>query len=208
MMMKKLESGIAAVTFVAAMALSVPVEAQMHGAEQPYGSGHEMPTEGANRPVSRGAAAAAEDLRLKGKCDKAVPILRNIVDRDGAEISQFNLGLCLLDLAKAEHDPKIAADQSKEGADWLLRAANAGFARAQASAVILYLDGTGVAADPVEADKWALLYHANPLRFVVSLPDLATDVTGRLDAALTDAKRAEAHARAKAWTKTASATDD
>jgi TPR repeat protein len=207
-MMDRMKSEIAALAILAAVGLSVPANAQMHGGDSNYGSPHEMPSDSANRPVSRGAAAAAEDLRLKGKCDRAVPILRNIVDRDGAEISQFNLGLCLLDLAKAEHDPQTAADQSKEGAGRILRAANAGFARAQASAVILYLDGTGVTADPVEAEKWALLYHSNPLRFVVSLPDIASDVTGRLDTALTDAKRAEAHARAKAWTKTASATDD
>ena len=124
------------------------------------------------------------------------------------EISQFNLGLCLLDLAKAEHDAAQQAADRKEAADWIVRSANAGFAKAQAEAVVLYLDGTGVAADPVEAKKWALLYHSNPLRFSIVLPDIAADITDRLDAALTDAKRAEARARANAWTKTASATDD
>ena len=206
-MMDWIEGRIAAVAFLAAMGMSAPANAQMHGGDS-YGSPHEMPSDNANRPVSRGAAAAAEDLRLKGKCDRAVPILRNIVDRDGAEISQFNLGLCLLDLAKADPNPQTAADQSKEGAGWILRAANAGFARAQASAVVLYLDGTGVAADPVEAKKWALLYKSNPLRFSILLPDIAADITDRMDAALTDAKRAEARARANAWTKTASATDE
>jgi hypothetical protein len=205
--MNGIKGGMAAAVLLVAAGLSLPVKAQ-HGGEERYGSPHEMPTPDVIRPASRGAAAAAEDLRLKGKCDKAVPLLRNIVDRDGSEISQFNLGLCLLELAGAEHDAQKAADQAKEGAEWMLRSANAGFARAQARAVNLYLDGTGVAADPVEAEKWALLYHANPLRFSIALPDIAADVSDRLNAALTGAKRAEARARANAWTKTASATDE
>jgi TPR repeat protein len=208
-MMNRMKSGITAAAFVAAMGLAAPAEAQMHGNDQPYGSGHEMPTPDVPRPVSRDAGSAAEDLRLAGKCDKAIPILRRVVNGGGdTEISQFNLGLCLLDLAQAEHDAAQQAADRKEAADWIVRSANAGFAKAQAEAVVLYLDGTGVAADPVEAKKWALLYHSNPLRFSIVLPDIAADITDRMDAALTDAKRAEARARANAWTKTASATDD
>jgi TPR repeat protein len=203
--MNRIKGAIAA---AALLAVPPSAHAQMYGGDSNYGSPHEMPSTDTNRPVSRGAAAAAEDLRLNGKCDRAVPILRNIVDRVGAEISQFNLGLCLLDLAKVEHDSQTAADQRKEGASWILRSANAGFARAQVAAVSLYLDGTGVAADPVEAKKWALLYHANPLRFSISLPDIAPDVSQRLDAALTGPQRAEARSRANAWTKTASGDED
>jgi hypothetical protein len=209
MSMGRSKRDIAAGVFLAAMVLSAPAGAQMHGGEESYGSPHEMPKPDVIRPASRDAVSAAEDLRLKGKCDKAVPILRSIVDSSGdTEISQFNLGLCLLDLARAERDAPKAADLRNEAAEWIVRAANAGFAKAQAEAVVLYLDGTGVAADPVEAKKWALLYHSNPLRFTIALPDIAADVSDRLDAALTDAKRAEARARANAWTKTASATDD
>jgi len=200
---------VAVAAFLAAMGLSAPAGAQMHGGDSSYGSPHEMPTPDVIRPASRDAVSGAEDLRLKGKCEKAVPLLRSIVDGGGdTQISQFNLGLCLLDLARAEHDAQKAADLRKEAADWIVHAANAGFAKAQAEAVVLYLDGTGVAADPVEAKKWALLYHSNPLRFTIALPDIAADISDRLDAALTDAKRAEARARANAWTKTASATDE
>jgi TPR repeat protein len=191
-----------------AIAAALPANAQRQNGPDHYGSEHEMPTPDVIRPASRDAASTAEDLRLKGKCDKAVPILRRIVNGGGdTEISQFNLGLCLLDLAQVEHDAQQAADW-KEAADWIVRAANAGFAKAQAEAVVLYLDGTGVVTDPVEAKKWALLYHSNPLRFSIALPDIATDVSSRLDAALTDAKRAEARMRASVWTKTASATDE
>lgn len=205
--MRGLKNTIVAVALLYAAGFPLAASAQMHGAEQPYGSPHEMPDTNANRPASRGAAAVAEDLRLKGKCDRAVPILRNIAEGDNAEISQFNLGLCLQDLAKAEHDSLKAADEMKEGADWILRAANAGFARAQAAAVNLYLDGSGVAADPIEAKKWALLYHSNPLRYSITLPDIDVGVSNRLDAAVTGPMRKEAKARAEAWTKTESKSD-
>lgn len=146
----------------------------------------------------------AEDLRLKGKCDQAIPILRGQVAEKGGgyEISQFNLGLCLFDLAKVEHNAGQAAALNKEGADWVLRAANAGFGKAQAMAVVLYLDGLGVAADPVEAGKWAYLFHDNGTRIVLGLPDIDAALRTRLDTVLTVDKRREAHARANSWTQT------
>ena len=204
--MNRFMSATATTAFLVAAGFSAPAAAQMHGEDDHYGSPHEMPQSEA-RPVSRDPSAMAEDLRLKGHCDKAVPILRRIADRDGAEISQFDLGLCLLDLAQAEHDAQRSADFKNEAGEWILRAANAGFAKAQAKAVALYLDGTGVKADPVEADKWALLYHSNPLRYSIALPDIDADLKSRLDAALDGAKRAEARSRANSWTQTASSQD-
>jgi hypothetical protein len=150
----------------------------------------------------------AEDLRLQGQCDKAVPIFRGLAER-GADfaVSQFNLGLCLFDLAKAGHDAGQAQAMNKEGADWVLEAANAGFGKAQAMAVVLYLDGLGVAADPVEAGKWAYIFHDNGSRLVLSLPDIPADVRGRLDAVLTGDRRKEAHARANSWVQTGQRAD-
>lgn len=140
----------------------------------------------------------AEDLRLHGKCDKAVPILRRLANEgEGYEIAQFDLGLCLIDLAKI--DPSRSAMLDQEGATWILRAAKTGFGKAEAEAALLYLDGIGVPADAVEAEKWALIYHDNPMRLALGLPDLAPDASSRLDAALTDAKREEAQKRADAW---------
>lgn len=148
----------------------------------------------------------AEDLRRKGQCEKAVPILRGLADSaDGYEISQYNLGLCLIDLAAA--DPQHPAAERKEGADYILMAANSGFGRAQAAAVGLYLDGTGVDTDPVEAEKWALVYHDNGMRLALGLPDLSPEVTAKLTAALTGTKRAEAKARAYAWTPSTNGPD-
>ncbi len=146
--------------------------------------------------------AEGEQLRLNGQCDKAVPLLRAYATRgDGYELSQFNLGMCLLDLAAAQHDAAQLAGR-KEGAEWIVMAANAGLAKAQARAVLLYLDGTGVAADPVEAQKWSLLYHRNSTRIAIGLRDIAPQVSDRLDAELTDATRTQAEQRADNWTQT------
>ena len=128
-----------------------------------------MPQDDVLHPISRDSGSQAEDLRLKGRCDQAVPILRGLVDREGAEIAQFNLGLCLFDLAAK--DPAHAADMKKEGTQWILQAADAGLARAQSRAVVLLLEGTGTPSDPVEAQKWAFLYRANPTRYNFGLPD-------------------------------------
>jgi TPR repeat protein len=184
------------------LAASAPAAlAQKYGNPENYGpTPHESPAGEGSGPVSRDSAAIAEDLRMQGKCDKAVPILRVVVDRGpGYQISQFDLGECLLDLAKAEKDAKKVADMREEAATWIVRAADGGFNRAQAAAVTLYLDGTGVAPDPVEAQKWALLYHANGTRLALGLPDIPSDVRDRLDGVLTDSKRAEARSRADAW---------
>jgi hypothetical protein len=149
--------------------------------------------------------AEGEQLRLNGQCDKAVPILRAYATQGaGNEIAQFNLGMCLLDLAAAQHDAAQAAGR-KEGADWIVQSANAGFAKAQARAVMLYLDGAGVAADPVEAAKWSILYHRNSTRIAIGLRDIAPQVSDRLDAALTDATRTQAQERADNWSQKAQA---
>jgi len=204
---------VAAAVLVTA-SLSVPAQAQYHGnvpsgnggQQEQYGSPHEMPHDEVPHPRSLDAGSRAEDLRLKGHCDQAVPLLRGIVDNGGSEISQFNLGLCLLDLAAA--DPKNAPDLNKEGTQWVVAAANAGLARAQSRAVVLLLDGTGVPSDPVEAQKWALLYRGNPTRYNFGLPDLSNDVTARLDKALTGPQRAEARKRANAWAPVTAAAEE
>lgn len=141
----------------------------------------------------------AEELRLAGKCDQAIPIYRRMVVRGGFEIAQFHLGLCLLDVGKSESDAQRAAALKQEGAETILKAANGGLANAQIQAVSLYLDGTGVPVDPVEAGKWALIYHANGSRFVISLPDVSPQLQARLDSALNSTSWAEAQSRANSW---------
>ncbi len=88
----------------AAFAWAVPASAQRVPEDQ-YGTEHAVPSEDeVVHPVSRDAGAIAEGLRLNGKCDKAVPILRRVAEcaaratRSRSTIS----ALCLFDLAKAE----------------------------------------------------------------------------------------------------------
>ncbi len=66
----------------------------------------------------------------------------------------------------------------------------------------LYLDGVGVASDPVEAGKWSLIYHANGARYVIGLKDVPGALQARLDGVLDPTRWAEAQARANAWTPT------
>jgi TPR repeat protein len=197
----------------AALALAAPASAQLkQDSMMSYGPTPHNSSGGEDEekhPVSHDSVALAQDLRLQGKCDEAVPLLRRLSERGaGYEISQLDLGLCLLDLAKKEPDAAKASDMRKEAASWIVKSANAGFAKAQSKAVVLYLDAVGVAGDPVEAEKWALLYHGNPMRFVINLPDISPDLSSRLDSQLDDAKRNEAQARANSWTATPPAADE
>lgn len=141
----------------------------------------------------------AEELRLNGNCDQAIPIYRRMVARGGFEIAQFHLGLCLLDVSKSESDTQRAAALKQEAALTIINAANGGLANAQIQLVTFYLDGTGVPVDPIEAAKWALIYHSNGSRFVISLPDISPALQARLDGAVNATGWAEAQSRANSW---------
>lgn len=200
--------GAAAMGALLAMA-PPPVAAQTYSGDTSYITGHEMPTDDVPRPVSRDSAAIAEDLRVKGKCDQAVPILRRVVDSGGdVKISEFDLGMCLYDLAAATSDGKAASGMRAEAAQWILRSANAGFARAEEKAVDVLLNGDGLAADPVEAQKWALIYRRNPMRYVIGLPNISAEVSDKLEATLTADQRAEAQSRADSWKQTTAAAEE
>lgn len=144
----------------------------------------------------------AVELRLAGKCDEAIPILRRL--SDGDDIADYNLGLCLIDVGKAAHDDA----QQKEGAKWILKAANDGLPNAQSSLVSVYLDGSGVSKDAVEAGKWSLLYQQNGTRMAIGMPDLPAALQSRLDGTLNEQNWAEAQDRASSWTPTARRASD
>lgn len=207
--MTKIRLAVAAAVFVS---LAQSGQAQDVRADLPYSDVEHDGTELKAlepRKLPSDPVGVAEELRLRGRCDKAVPVLRNYAASEtGADIAQFNLGMCLIDLARPEHDAKRAGDLRTEGAQWILRAANAGMDQAQAEAVLLYLDGIGVAVDPVEADKWALLYHDNGMRIAIGMADLSGDVKDRLDAALNAAQRSQARTRAENWVSTAPSQDN
>jgi hypothetical protein len=142
----------------------------------------------------------AEDLRLNGKCEQAIPIFRRLAaNGDGYEIAQYNLGLCLLDVGKAEPDAKRAAILKQEAAENIIRAANNGLPKAQSGLVVMYLDGNGVERDPVRAGMWSLIYHANGARMAIGLPNISPELQARLDGALTQDAWQQAQALANAW---------
>ena len=145
----------------------------------------------------------AEELRLAGKCAQAIPIYRRMVARGGFEIAQFHLGLCLLDIGKSETDAQRSAALKQEGTETIIKAANGGLANAQIQLVSLYLDGIGVPVDPVEAGKWALIYHSNGSRFVISLPDISPELQARLDKVLSPTSWAQAQSQANSWSPVA-----
>jgi TPR repeat protein len=144
----------------------------------------------------------AVELRLAGKCNEAIPILRRLSDSD--DIADYNLGLCLIDVGKSAHDDA----QQREGAKWILKAANDGLPNAQSSLVGVYLDGSGVPKDAVEAGKWSLLYQENGTRMAIGMPDLPAALQSRLDGALNDQSWAEAQNRASSWTPTSRRAND
>ena len=186
----------------AALCSALPAHAQMGGMGLPG----EGPTAGEAAPqttspdVPSGPEGQAEDLRLRGKCDKAIPIFRSLASRgSGFEIARYNLGLCLLDTAKAESDSQRAAGLAQEGVADIRKAADGALPGAQLKLVDIYLSGTGVAADPVQAGMWSLIYHSNGTRIVLGLPDISSDLQDRLNAVLTAKTWAVAQSRADAW---------
>jgi hypothetical protein len=186
----------------AALCFALPAQAQRGD----MGIPGESPTKGESAPqtvsheVPSGPEGRAEDLRLNGKCDQAIPIFRALAGRGaGFEIARYNLGLCLFDVAKAEPDAQRAAGLVREGAANIRKAADGAFPGAQLKLVSLYLDGVGVAQDPVEAGMWSLIYRANGTRVVLGLPNISPELQARLDAVLTAKAWAQAQSRADAW---------
>jgi hypothetical protein len=145
--------------------------------------------------------AKADAYRLQGRCDIAINIYRALINQGtGYELSEFNMGVCLQQLAAKATDPATAAAQRQEAAGWMLKAANKGLPNAQNGLISVYLDGVGVPANPVEAGKWSLLYHGNSARRLYGLPDVAPALQARLDAALDPGNGwAQAQAKADAW---------
>jgi hypothetical protein len=203
----EMKSGLAMLVVSLALLSSGTAMAQQ-GLRGP-GTGNISPEGGDSEPPSAPVRVPldpeqrAEELRLAGKCQQAIPVYRRMVARGGFEIAQFHLGLCLLDVSKSEPDAQRAATLKQEAAATIISAANGGLANAQIELVRLYLDGIGVAADPVEAGKWALIYHSNGSRFVISLPDISPELQARLDGVLNGTRWAEAQSRANSWSPAA-----
>jgi hypothetical protein len=176
--------------------LAVPAVAQQMPPPMPVPDIHDYN----NKNLPPEPQARADGYRLQGRCDVAIPIYRALINQGtGYELSEFNLGRCLLETAKKAPDPASAEAQKREAADWTLKAGNKGLPNAQNGLIAMYLDGQGVAADPVEAGKWSLLYHGNAARRMYGLPDVTPALQARLDSVLNEKSWAQAQARADTW---------
>ena len=96
--------------------------------------------------------ARAISNAVSGDCnDDTMNVLTCFAYRGhGYEGAQTALGQCLL-----------SSGNTAEGAEWIRRAANAGWADAQKQLALLYRHGEGVGQDAVEGAKWARLYGRN-----------------------------------------------
>ncbi|MDX5367146.1 MAG: hypothetical protein LPK88_11935 [Alphaproteobacteria bacterium] len=132
------------------------------------------------RAVSRAAAGDCDDDTMN--------VLTCFAYRGhGYEGAQTALGQC-----------NIASGNSAEGAEWMLRAANAGWAEAQKQMALLYLRGEGVSPNAVEGAKWARLYSRNARLLALGVqPDLS--IAEEFRGALTSEDNARSEQLASDW---------
>lgn len=129
------------------------------------------------------------DIAANGDCsEETITILTCYAYRGhGYEGAQTALGLC-----------QTQNKNTTEGVNWLTRAANSGWPDAQKALVGIYLKGDGVAADKIEAGKWAQLYRKNPSLLSLGVqPD--KKINEQIRAELSQSERIEASVRADHW---------
>ena len=159
------------------------------------GGGHRRGEDGRPIPTARELDPAGTqysdtmDQAAAGDCsDGTVAVLTCYAYRGhGYEGAQTALGLC-----------QTQNKNATEGVTWLRRAANSGWPDAQKALVGLYLKGDGVAADKIEAGKWAQLYRKNPSLLSLGVqPD--KKIAEQVRSELTQSERIEASLRADQW---------
>ncbi len=141
-------------------------------------------------------------MRLKddGKYTEAIPLLLPLAQRGhGFEVVQFQLGECYLQTARTAPSAAEAQTARENAASWILKAANSDLPNAQERAARLYLEGTGVGADPVEAAKWLLLVQRNPLRRIFGPVVIDAELEQKLRQQLSKAQWDAARTRADQW---------
>lgn len=160
------------------------------------GVGHRRGDDGRPIPTARELDPAGTqysdtmDKAASGDCtDTTVSVLTCYAYRGhGYEGAQTALGLC-----------QVQNKNMSEGVTWLSRAANSGWPDAQKALAGIYLKGDGVAADKIEAGKWAQLYRKNPSLLSLGVqPD--KKLAEQIRAELTQAERIEASLKADKWT--------
>jgi TPR repeat protein len=192
-----------------ALAFGTPARAQ-----QGYGGGYggggldETGGSGASEaPKSSGAPTGPVDpytrammFKQKGQYSDAMPLLEAMATLGhGFEIAQLELGKCYYDLGRKATTPEAVTHNDTLGFSWILAAANAGHGTAEQEMVRLYLDGTGVPVDRVEAAKWYLLWHHNPSRMQLGTNEFDAGLEARLKTVMRPEEWKDAQRRADQW---------
>lgn len=114
--------------------------------------------------------------RAQGNCRDAVTSLEPIAQSGrGFEDAQAVFGICTMINAgyRGAETSEVGDLKNRaafiDGRNWVLKAARAGQAEAQAELVQLYLIEAGPDQDPAEGAKWAHLYLTNPLRLSLGI---------------------------------------
>lgn len=160
-----------------------------------------------DEPINPALSTAfyTEALRVKQRdgCSEAVPMLNRLAKWGrGYEIVQYQLGICLLDIADAATDPMERQDAKAKGFAWVLLAGNSNNVNAQGKLAELYLNGIGAEADKIEAGKWYLLYNGHGFKRELGAKELAPDVEDKLNTQLTSEDWQAARQRVAAWQPT------
>jgi hypothetical protein len=139
-------------------------------------------------------------FKEQGNCAKAIELLEPQAKLGrGYEVAQFNLGQCYVAVGETRQDAEQKRKDRAQGVQWIVRAADAGLASAQAELVKLTLQGGWVKIEPAEAGKWYLLWKRNPRRSQLGVSELDPRLQQQLKTMLSDADWAEANTRADAW---------
>lgn len=177
------------IILLAAMAIALTACSGGGAARKRDADGRVIPTLAEQDPASTLYAQAVQRA-AQGDCDEQTfNVLTCFAYRGhGYEGAQTALGQC-----------HLATGDKVEGATWVGRAANAGWADAQKLMARLYLRGEGVARDETEGAKWAKLYSRNPSLLSLGVqPDIA--IAEEFRGVLTSEENAVADARAVSWT--------
>jgi hypothetical protein len=145
----------------------------------------------ANAAYSQGV-----EFKAKGDCKAAVLKLRGPANiGPGYENAQTALGDCLLQLAG---NSDLSSDYL-EGLTWLRRAADGGWAEAQAALAQAHTIGPPALRNPAEAAYWLALYDSNPGKARIGFTPFDPAALAAIRAKLTPADKNAGEKRAATW---------
>ncbi len=126
----------------------------------------------------------------RGDCAGAMPDLERLAGIGrGWELAQVTLAECVLE----------TSSDTGRALSLVTLAAQSNNSKAQATLSRFYLDGVGVAADPLAAGQWYLLSQKSAIEGLGDSNTAVLDLRDRLNDLLSAADWAEAQIRADAW---------